>query len=153
MNKDIDNIKRVREYLLTIIKDLSVKQLNETPQGFNNNIIWNIAHVIAAQQGVCYLRAGLPLVVEEKYFTQYKPGTKPEQFVDETEINKIKELMFSPLDVLAHDYEKNIFNNYPAWTTRYGTELTSINDALSFLIYHEGLHSGVIMSLKKLVKN
>ncbi len=151
MNKTINDIKSARLFLLNIISDLSVDQLNKIPAGFNNNIIWNLAHMIAAQQGVCYMRAGKPIVVEEKYFAEYKPGTKPEQQVDKAEVQKIKDLLFTTLDHLAADYETNMFENYKTWTTRYGAELASINDAISFLLYHEGLHSGVILAIKKLV--
>ncbi len=59
--------------------------------------------------------------------------------------------MLSTLDRLAMDYETNVFDNYVQWTTRYGPELASVDDAISFLLYHEGLHAGTIMALKKLV--
>ncbi len=72
MNKNIDYIKKGRNYLFDAIQNISVAQLNEIPVSFNNNIIWNLAHMMAAQQGVCYLRAGAQLVVEEKYFNDYK---------------------------------------------------------------------------------
>ncbi len=48
MNKDIDYIKKARYYLLDGIKDLSADQLNQIPEGFNNNILWNLAHMVAA---------------------------------------------------------------------------------------------------------
>ena len=151
MNKTIDDIKKIRLFLLNIVSNLSVDELNEIPAGFNNNIIWNLGHLVYAQQGICYVRAGLPVVIEEKYFTEYKSGTKPEQYIDSTEVQKIKDLMLSTCERLASDYEKNIFSSYTKWTTRYGAELSSINDAVTFLLYHEGLHTGVITALKKLV--
>ena len=151
MNKDIDYIKKTRQFLLNTINDLSVDQLNEIPAGFNNNIIWNLAHLVAAQQGICYMRAGAPITVEEKYFTEYKPGTKPGEYMDATEVQKIKDLMLLTLDRLTSDHETNVFDNYPAWTTRTGPELSSVDDALAFILYHEGLHTGAIMDLKKMV--
>ena len=66
MTKQIEIIKKTRVSLLELVKDLSTEQLNKIPDGFNNNIIWNLAHMIAAQQGVCYVRAGLAPVVGEK---------------------------------------------------------------------------------------
>lgn len=152
MNKQIDRIKSIRLYLLELVKDLSVEQLNEIPSGFNNNIIWHLGHLTAAQQGVCYSRAGLKPVVEEKYLVLYRPGTKPEQLVAAEEVEMIKDLLISPLDQFDQDLSGNLFANYPAWTTRYGVELASIQDALDFLLFHEGLHSGHITAMKKLVK-
>ncbi|HWJ92534.1 MAG TPA: DinB family protein, partial [Flavisolibacter sp.] len=73
----IDMVKRTRAYLLSLVKDLSTEQLNLVPHGFNNNIIWNIGHMIAAQQGVCYVRAGLKVTIDEALFLAYKSDTKP----------------------------------------------------------------------------
>ena len=152
MNKQINRIKSTRQYLLEFVKDLSVEQLNEIPAGFNNNIIWHLGHLTAAQQGVCYLRAGLKPVVEEKYLVLYRPGTKPEQWVPAEEVEVIKDLLISPLDQFEQDLSDNLFTNYPAWTTRYGVELASIQDAVEFLLFHDGLHSGHVTAMKKLVK-
>lgn len=63
MNKQIEIIRKTRVKLLEMLSDLSTDQLNKIPAGFNNNIIWNLAHLVAAQQGICYLRAGLPMVL------------------------------------------------------------------------------------------
>jgi DinB family protein len=109
MNKRIELIRNPRRLLLEIIKDLSVEQLNEIPAGFNNNIIWNIGHLIAAQEGVCYRRSGLELKTGENFFQSYKPGSKPEGFADEIEVDRIKSLLFSTLDELEADYDAGIF--------------------------------------------
>ena len=151
MIKQIESIRKIRRFLLEFIKDLDIDQLNKIPPGFNNNIIWNIAHLIAGQQGVCYIRAGLKTWVEEDFFNAYKPGTKPVGSMDEEQVEKIKELFFSTLDILEQDYQKALWNSYPAWTTRYGLEVKSIDDAMDFLLVHEGLHLGYVMALKKVV--
>ncbi len=152
MNKQIDRIKKTRLFLIDLIKDLSVDELNKIPGGFNNNIVWNLGHLIAAQQGVCYGRAMAQAVVDEKYISSYKPGTKPEHYIDDKEVQIIKDLLLSSLNKFETDYQNNVFEAYVSWTTRYGAELSNIDDALQFLMYHEGLHSGYIMALKRLIK-
>jgi len=152
MQKEIEKLKKTRIYLLDLIKDLSVEQLNEVPYGFNNNIIWNLGHLIVSQQGLCYLRAGIKPIIDEKYFTNYKPQTKPETPIDKVEVEKIKDLFIAVLDKLESDYNENIFTNYGTFTTPYGVELTNIDDALNFILFHEGLHTGYIMAMKHLLK-
>jgi DinB superfamily len=151
MTKQIEIVKKTRFFLLDGIKDLTAEQLNKVPDGFNNNIIWNIAHLMAAQQGICYVRAGLPTVIDEKLFLAYKSGTKPEQFVDATEAAHIKHLFLTTIDRLETDYNNNIFGGYVPWTTRYGVEIRNIDDTISFLPMHEGLHLGYIMAMKRVV--
>ena len=151
MNDQIETIRKTRSFLLDYIKELNTEQLNKIPAGFNNNIIWNLGHMVASQQGVCYIRAGLKTWVDEDFFNAYKPGSKPSEYFNESQIEKVKDLLFSSLDVLKSNYAKGLWTNYPAWSTRYGVELKSIDDVIQFLNFHEGLHLGYIMALKRAI--
>lgn len=151
MNRSIENIQHPRLRILEAINSLTIEQLNKVPEGFNNNIVWNLAHMVAAQQGICYRRAGLDMMIDDDFFNAYKPDTKPEKFVDEAGFANIKELMTATLKQFDTDYDAGIFGNYGAFTTRYGVELRNIDDAIGFIPFHEGLHIGYIMSLRKLV--
>ncbi|MEO5911563.1 MAG: DinB family protein [Pelobium sp.] len=151
MEKQFEIFKKTRIYLLSYIADLTVKQLNTTPKGFKNNIIWNVGHMIAAQQGVCYRRVGLPFTVNEEVFDLYKPDTTPQEAVDEGGVAQLKKLLLTTIDEMQRDYDKGLFSKYPAWTNRYGIELATIEQTINFLLLHDGIHLGMIMSLKKLV--
>lgn len=151
MTQQIENIKSVRKYLLNLIAELNPEQLNKIPQGFSNNIIWNLAHLTATQQRICYLRSGLKPVVQEQYITPFIPGTKPEGFVDSAEIETLKSLFISTIEELETDYKKRFFSTYEEVTVRYGITLTNVDDAINFLLYHEGYHTGVIVELMKFV--
>lgn len=151
MNEKIELIRKTRNFLITGIKDLTNEQLNTIPPGFNNNIVWNLGHLVASQQGICYARAGLKTFVSAEFFNNYKPGSKPEGNVNEEDIEKIKDLLFSSLEIFEQDYEKGLWASYPAWTTRSGIEIDSIDKAIDFLHYHEGLHSGYILTMKRVV--
>lgn len=152
MDKPFEIIRKTRQNILNQVSELTIDQLNEIPAGFNNNIIWNLAHMVAAQQGVCYVRGGLPLVIKEEFFLAYKPDTKPQGPLSAAQFEEIKQLMFSTIDVLEADYKKGLFKNNPSWTNRYGIELPVIEDSLHFLLFHEGIHFGYIMALKRMVK-
>lgn len=151
MIKSLNYIIPPRLKVLEVIKPLTIEQVNLIPPGFNNNIIWNLGHMVAAQQGVCYKRAGQETVVGEDFFNRYKPGSKPEQFLDTSEFGKIIGLLSSTITQLEADLKTDMFTNYPAFTTRYGIELTSIDDAVEFLPFHEGLHIGTIVAMSKIV--
>lgn len=151
MNQAIQIIAKPRVKVLEMIQTLTVEQLNVIPSGFNNNIIWNLGHMIAAQQGICYKRAGLDTVVDEAFFNRYKSGSKPEQFFDLAEFEKITGLFSSTLTQLEADLDTDMFANYPAWTTRYGADLRNVNEAVAFLPFHEGLHIGTVIAMSKIV--
>lgn len=152
MYPKIETIKNIRRFLLDLVSELSTEQLNEIPTGFNNNIIWNLGHLVAAQQGICYFRSNVPMVVTEEFFNNFKGGSKPERAFSPAEIDQIKASLIDSLDEFERDLNKKLFVSYTSVITRYGIEFKHIDDAIDFLPFHEGMHMGVIMSLKKLVK-
>ena len=151
MTKTIEIIRKQRANLIKLTEDLTIEQLNLIPAGFNNNIIWNMGHLVAAQQGICYRRSGADIIVSEDFFNSYCPGSKPERFITASELEEIKTLFNSTLDQFVADYEKKLFSDYQPWATRAGIDLTNIDEATQFVVYHEGLHNGVIMAQKRVI--
>jgi hypothetical protein len=146
MLTQIEAIRENRAVLLEQLKELTTGQLNLTAIGFNNNIIWNLGHMIVVQQGICYRRAGLPMSIGDDLWHRFKSGSAPRGIIYEEEIASIKQLLIVTLDQLESDYKKQIFHDYTTWVTRLGVELASIDDAIKFLGFHDGLHLGVIRS-------
>ena len=137
MEKQFEIIKSTRKFVLTFVAELTNDELNEIPAGFNNNIIWNLAHVIAAQQNVCYARGGLPIRIDQELFNNYKPETKPTGYVEKEQVAEIKTLFLSSIDQLEEDYYNKLFTNYNTWTNRYGVTHNNIEDTINFLIFPE----------------
>jgi len=153
MNSQIETIRKNRARVLEQLAGLDTAQFNEIPEGVSNNIAWNLGHLVAVQQGVCYKKAGLPTTINDDFWRKFAPGSKPGEVIGADEIAYIKELLFITLDQLDDDYNKQIFDNYAAWITRLGDKLTCIDDALKFLVFHEALHARAIIAIKILVVN
>lgn len=150
--KKVEKIRNFRLYLLKEIETLSTHQLNFIPVGFSNNIIWNVGHLTAAMQNVCYTKAGLPMTVPSSHVNPFISGTKPSGQLDLNEINKVKHFFIESVNQLESDMERDVFNNYsPAVIIQkiYGVEVVNIDDALDYLLFHEGYHTSSILSLKK----
>ena|ERR1700748_3939776 len=151
MTRAIEVLQHPRRLILETISNLTIDQLNKIPEGFNNNIIWNLGHMIASQQGICYKRTGAELRVTDDFFKTYVSGSKPERFITEAEFVELKELFFSTLEDLQADYDAQKFTSYEGVNTRYNIPVSNIDEAIAFLPFHDGLHIGYIMSLRKLV--
>ncbi|MBE8727373.1 DinB family protein [Flavobacterium hungaricum] len=151
MNPIFEVQKTIREILLKILDNHSLEQLNKIPQGFNNNIIWNIGHCVAAQQGLVYKLSGLPAMVTEEFISKYRKGTRPEGDVSQEEVDEIRILLKATLEKTKNDFESSLFVDYTEYTTSMGFTLRNVQDALHFNNYHEGTHTGIIMALRKLV--
>lgn len=148
--KDQLEITRTNRRLMSKIMDnYSLEDLNKVPDGFNNNLIWNIAHVVVTQQLLVYKLSGLPMMIDDELVLKYRKGTKTEGFVDQEEVEKVKELMFSTLDQTEKDIEASIFKEYQEYPTSTGFVLKSTEDAINFNNFHEGIHLGYILALRK----
>lgn len=149
MQHPIEITRVNRKILEKLLDSYSVEELNKVPEGFNNNLIWNIAHVIVTQQLLVYKLSGLPLNIDDEMVNKYKKGTKTEHVATQEEIKEIKTLLFSTMDQTEKDLEAGIFKKYMEYPTSTGFVLKSIEDALSFNNFHEGIHLGYVLALKK----
>ncbi|MFD0940721.1 DinB family protein [Pedobacter boryungensis] len=152
--KNIEISTAARNKLLSHIADLTTDELNYIPTGFNNNLAWQMGHLVVSQQLLCYRLSGNELVIEKELVDLYKNGSKPERYISAAEIEQMKGYLLSTIDQLAIDLEQNLFDNYNPYTisTFPGLTLTSIDDAVAFIACHDGLHYGCCLGLKKLVK-
>jgi hypothetical protein len=151
MHKTFYVTRTSRKVLSQFIENFSLDQLNKIPDGFNNNLIWNIAHIVVTQQRLVYKFSGLPMRISDEIFEKYKGGTKPNGAVSQAEVEEIKSLLFETIDQTEADYNSGIFKNYQEYTTSIGLTIASIEDAFSFNNYHEALHTGVMMSIRKFI--
>lgn len=143
--------KTSRSLLSKLIQGYTLEQLNKVPDGFNNNIIWNIAHIIVTQQLLVYKLSGLNMVVSDEMVDKYRKGTKTEHFASQEEVDEILLLLMKTIDQTEQDITNSSFTNYTEYPTSVGYVLTSAQDAMTFNNFHEGIHLGVILGLRKLV--
>ncbi len=140
-----------RKILEKMLDNYSLDQLNEVPEGFKNNLIWNIAHVVVTQQLLVYKLSGLPMMIDDEMVDLYRKGTKTERPVTTEEVSEIKKLLFTTLDKTEKDLSDNLFENYNDYETSTGFVLKSVQDAMNFNNYHEGIHLGYILALRKAI--
>lgn len=151
LEQNFYTIRQNRKVLLQILKQTPIDKLTRIPEGFNNNIWWNIAHVVVTQQLLVYKLSNLPMLVPEELLQKYRKGTYPEGVPSQEEIARLAGLLTETIDKTEADYQEGKFTDFTEYTTSVGVTLKHVDDALTFNTFHEGLHLGVIMSLKKLV--
>jgi hypothetical protein len=128
-----------------------LEQLNKIPEGFSNNLVWNLGHIIVAQQGLVYRLSGLPINVSAEMNEQYRNGSKPTGTTTQAEVDELKALLFSLIEKTKADYTAGKFITYNEYTTGTGFHLGNINDAMEFNNYHEALHMGFMMNIRKFI--
>lgn len=144
---------RTRQYYFDFLNDMSIENLNKIPKGFNNNIIWNVIHVIVSQQSLLYGLSSLEQSFPKEIAIFYRNGTTPEEWVDATRIKEYKEMLFPLIDKTITDYQMGVFKEYKEYTTSTGYKLRNIDEAINLNNIHEGIHLGYCMALNKALKN
>lgn len=140
-----------REIYAKLFEKYTLEQLNKIPEGFSNNLIWNIGHIMVSQQILVYRGSGLPISISDDLVSLYMRGTRPERDATQAEADQIKELLFSTIAKTEEDYRSGLFTTYNARKSELGFGLDSVEDAIAFNNYHEAIHFGIIMSLKKFI--
>ena len=151
METEFKITRRLRELFSQYFENYSLEQLNTIPDGFNNNLVWNIGHVIVSQQSLVYKGSGVPAPVDEALFALYARGTKPERDNTQAEANELKRLLFSLTEKTEEDYNNGIFKTYYARTSEMGFALDSVEDAIAFNNHHESMHLGIMMQMRKFI--
>lgn len=136
---------------LKIIENYSLEQLNKIPEGFSNNLIWNLGHIIVSQQGLVYRLSGLPMHITLEMMDTYKNGSKPKGNVTQEEVDALKNLLFSLLEKTKEDYSNGLFTTYNEYTTGTGFHLSTTKEAMEFNNYHEAIHLGFMMNIRKFI--
>ena len=151
MKIQFDILTKTRAIVLHYIKGLSLDQLHVIPEGFTNNIAWNIAHIVVTQQLLHYGLSEKDCLVSDELIAAFKKGTKPTRQFTQEEFDEVLDLFKGLPNTLEEDYEAGIFTEYSAYKTSTGFVIDSMEKAVIFNNFHESLHLGVIMSLNKLV--
>lgn len=134
-----------------LLDNYTLEQLNTTPPGFTNNLAWNLGHIIAAQQGLVYRLSGLPMNISMELYETYRNGSKPTGITTQAEIEALREMLFSHIEMTKTDFANGKFTTFDAYTTQTGFHLASLEESIIFNNYHEGLHLGFMMNIRKFI--
>jgi hypothetical protein len=131
------------------LDNYSLEQLNTIPPGMSNNLIWNIGHVIVSQQKLVYALSGLPMHIIDSLFEKYQNGSRPDGKTTQAEVDEIKKLLSEMVEKTKSDFETGVFKEFHPYQTKTGFHLGTWKEAMEFNNYHEGIHLGIMLQIKK----
>ena len=152
MHKLFETAVFTRKSLLGILDAMSVEQMLRIPEPHRNSVFWNVAHLMVTQQLLLYRLSGFPLHIEEGWVERYGKGSTASEQVPAQDIDFVRKNIVSLCEQAQQDFEKGLFKSYKPYMTSTGIELTSLEEALEFSAFHDGIHLGIVLSLKKLVE-
>jgi len=151
MKNQFEIAKLSRNVLLKMTKNLTEIQYNTIPKGFNNNIAWNLGHILVTQQLLTHKLSNVPCSVDEVTIKKFGKGSAPQTNYTLSDIENIKSQLLNTIENTENLYNKGNFKSFNIYPTSLGYTINSLVKAVSFSNFHEGIHLGIIMSIKKLV--
>lgn len=147
-------LRKTRQLFLGMIDDLSLEQLNQIPEGFNNNIIWNLGHIAVSTLGLCYIRSQVKPGMALPFPGRFGKGSRPEVEATAEEVAEIKGLLVSSLDQIKADISAGVFGtSVQSVTDTYQIPMDSIANTLNCCLAHENLHLGIAKAQKAVILN
>lgn len=142
--------RMIRGFTLNMIKQLHEETLNVVPTGFNNNILWNVGHILVAQDSLLYGPTQAANLSTAKYNELFRPGTKPADWTGELpSLAALTQELEAQMERIERDFSTRWDERLPQpFTLRSGAEMTTYGEVMIFTLYHEGWHAGYINSLK-----
>lgn len=148
---EFEILRASRNRLLQLIETINHEILFKIPEGFNNNIIWQIGHCITSQQRHMYMRSGLQMHISKEFMECFKIGSSPRLWETTPDVNEVKYLLIDTVNLLESDLESGLFVNYEPFELPMGFQLKNHVEALQAANYHEAEHSGKIFTYLKLL--
>ena len=90
--------------------------------------------------------------MEKEWLLKYVRGAKPEEKVDQAEVDFIKKRLIEQADEFEADFDEGIFpEEYREFETMTGFVIRNREDAISFSNFHQAVHIGYVLALVRAV--
>lgn len=142
-----------RRLVCKTAQGLDEASLRRIPDGRKNNILWNLAHILTVQQLLVYKLSGNAMLIPDDYPAMFSRDTSPADWARDVDTKQILEELESTAARFAEDDARGIFDgDYNTFETSTGVTIASAADAIAFNRFHEGVHVGIILSIRKDLK-
>ncbi|MEM9596341.1 MAG: DinB family protein [Acidobacteriota bacterium] len=144
-------LKQTRTLIDGFVAGTSEYHLVAIPEGFRNNILWNLGHVVVTQQLLHYRLSGQDPRVADELVEGFRNGTSPADWTEMPDVAELRRLAVELPERLDEDVRAGRLSKFSSYTTSKGVVLTTLEDAISFNNVHEGMHLGIMMSLRNVL--
>lgn len=125
------------------------------PDGFPNNIAWNVGHMLLVRQNLIYRNAGLDTGLDDTMGPMYAPGSSPADWESEPDPTALLNQFKAVTAKLTADVEAGLFNDisFNSFTLGEYMSIDTIDASAGFNLYHEGIHTGNINDLQDVIRH
>ena len=139
----------VRRQTLSVVREVPEKVSEIIPDGVNNHIKWNAGHIYFVLERFSFSVNQEPTEVPEHYDSLFRPGSKPREITSAwPSMNELVDRLEGQVSRIEKLYESRLQETVKSpYTTSKGLKLTTVEEFLSFCLYHEGMHFDKIKTI------
>ena len=139
---------------IALLEELQTEEWLIQPDGFANNIAWNVGHMLLVRQNLIYRNPGLETGLDKTMGPMYKPVSAPADWESQPDPVTLLNLFKTVTGKLSADFDAGLFNdvNFNGFELGGGTPVTTHEAACVFNLYHEGLHLGNISDIRDVIR-
>ena len=143
-----------RQYLVNQLEKMDDELLSVIPEGYNNNIRWNLAHIVVTPALLTYRLTGIDIPhLSADFIDSAKKGSKPDDFSlnEDFSTKHLCELLLEMPKQCQRDLEELSQAEFQTYETSVGYVIENVESAIAFSNIHDGIHIGRIQSMSKLL--
>lgn len=144
-------LRTTRWHMVRELDGLSHDQLLAIPEGRDDNILWNVGHLLCSLSRLTYVFSGYPLPIPQAYLSLFGKGTNAVSWESPPDPEEVLQRFLEMPDKIEADYRAGKFGDYKPLTLGGGHTVQSVEEAVAFHCFHEGLHIGMVISLKRML--
>lgn len=142
-----------RVYTLIHLKHIDEKKWDAQPDGFSNTIRWNAGHLYVTAEGLLHRADTGYEMKKPEWAAFFAPGTRPAEWKEEPPASTdIIASLEEQSGRIASFFEGKLNNPASEPLVIQGHSMDSGEAILQFVSWHEGIHTGMIKSLDKIIR-
>ncbi|MFJ8072010.1 DinB family protein [Peribacillus sp. NPDC096447] len=151
----LKQLRFVRENTINCVLEMDDEVSLFIPEGFNNNIKWNLGDIYVVQEKFAFYFIKEKMIEPNNFTELFTTGTKHIIWRDQAlpTISELNQLLENQIDRIEQTLEfrlKEVIET--PFTTSTGLTLSTVEELLSFSLYHEGMHFATINSFKRIIQ-
>ncbi|MHC8514650.1 DinB family protein [Sporosarcina sp. ITBMC105] len=150
----LKQMKFARVYTLGWLQQAQEEAWDVQPEGFNNTIRWHVGHIFMTMETLVKKAVPTYEIEHEEWIPLFAPGSCPAKWegdVPGTEV--LIAALSEQTERLAHKLDEKLEDVLES-PMKIGEllEMNTVEGVVEFVVWHEGVHTGIIHALIKLTE-
>jgi hypothetical protein len=146
----LKQLKAFRHNTLSVVEGLTEEEADFVPEGFNNNIRWNLGHIYLDQYDWLYHKTREDNPAPKHYRELFGYGSKPENWQKTPPtLEELRNRLMEQVQFIEQQFGYRLDQELDELTD---LDMSTFAEVLPRTFYHEGLHIGAIIAIRNTIK-